>query len=198
MIRDLSDEKWSAGWLLYATTRNYILEMVFFLYAFIISLSYINYRPDKKENKNAAIYNQSNKNLPLHLKFLWLFYMVSLSSRTAVMITYWTALFEGFDEGPLAIYLQFDRHGIILILLLTEFGLNRIPFRLLHSLYPGLFIFAYLIVNLTYTLVSGEYAYSVTDSNKNRGATLGIFLGLAILTTVLHIVWFFINKLKKL
>lgn len=215
MFLDLADLDWDPKWLVFATSANYMLHVCYFLYAFIISIVHINYRPNRKDTSmEMGQYGYDNKlshqdqgsndedsdsqvSSPLHIKFFWLFYINSLASCTTVVVAYWTILFEGFDETAFQKYLQVDRHGINLLLLIIEFIFNKMPFRLLHAIYSVIFTLVYLIVNVTYTLVADDLVYKAADWINKPGVALAMFLGLLFATAFFHTCWFFINKLKR-
>lgn len=177
----------SPRWVIFATSWSYILVTAYFAYAAIISMT----------SYHKRCYQQKDS-LPVKYKILWFLSSTSLTICSLVVIFYWTLLhdFNRKLKLDLRTYLLIDRHGINLFLLLVEFSVNIIPVQILHFIYPLGFGVLYGIFNITYFFVTGDGAYSFIDWRNNTGQSVAAFIGALVAIIILHIVWYFIYRVK--
>lgn len=116
----------------------------------------------------------------------------------AVVISYWLLL-SRFD-GPLKInlesYVLIDRHSINLLLLVIEFCLNRFPVQIFHFIYAANFGVLYETFNVIYDFTAGNSVYPLTDWRNNAVVSLGAFIGSLFFTAIVHVVWYFLYRMK--
>lgn len=159
----------SPRWVIFATSWSYILVTAYFAYAAIISMT----------SYHKRCYQQKDS-LPVKYKILWFLSSTSLTICSLVVIFYWTLLhdFNRKLKLDLRTYLLIDRHGINLFLLLVEFSVNIIPVQILHFIYPG------------------DGVYSFIDWRNNTEQSVAAFIGALVAIIILHIVWYFIYRVK--
>jgi hypothetical protein len=107
--------------------------------------------------KESVLRNYKNFFSPWLLwKWSIFFFETSLTFEIIITLFFWGVLFPGLDSHSLSTYID---HIAPIVILTIDYCLNRIPFNLRHlPLSMGL-MFIYGIVNMTYTLLSGDPIY---------------------------------------
>lgn len=197
----------SPRWLTFATSWNYILVLLYFVYAFFISV----FLPSKDEPSVSMSALQSGNsmdiedsrrigdNLPISVKIFWIFFNIALTLCTSVVVIYWVLLhdYNTTLKADLDTYLNFDRHGVNLVLLIIDFCLHHIPLRFLHFVYPLLVSLVYLIFNVVYWAITEELIYSAIDWENDLGMAIGYSIGNLVLIIIAQFIWYWINQGKR-
>lgn len=188
----------SVEWLTFATSWNYAINTLYFLYAFVISLyGHIN---SSKTNdvERAGEKEQSDFKLPVKFQLFWILFNISITLCLVVVIIYWPLLHDpDIPRNGLQSYLTIDRHGINFLFLVIDFFLHKIPVRFLHFVYPSLLAVVYLIFNVLYWVSTNNIIYPIFDWNKNPGMASGYAVGVLLLVMLAHFFWYWVNKGKK-
>ena len=200
MIISIAWDHQSATWLLFATSWNYIIVTLYFVYAFFVSIK--GYLTDEKGKnyRDAESQRSSWDELSVGLKIFWVFYNTAITICTVVVIMYW-ALLHDYDKKlsvDLDSYLTIDRHGVNLLLLLVDFFLHKIPFRILHFTFPFAVGVLYAIFNVSYWAGTENIIYSKFDWNQEPEQAAGFMVGLIVSIIFVHFILYWVHKLKEL
>ncbi|KOX70314.1 Protein rolling stone [Melipona quadrifasciata] len=133
-------------------------------------------------------------------KIYWYLYVVTTSTAFGVTITYWCSIFDPriHHLDPLNIML----HICNSLLMILDFCVTSIPFRLRNIWWCLIIVFLYTVFSLIYYLAGGldkngcHYIYKVLDWKKPVQASL-VCLGEAILMSILHSSFCFLEKIKS-
>ena len=139
---------------------------------------------------SSDVFLNSPKRLPLIFKVNWLFSSIALNSSVIVTIVYWVLLFKNHSMNIpyLKWYLRTDRHGIMLFWLILDHFITKLPIRILHFIYPSIFVLLYGIFNVIYTKVEGTFLYPMLDfENKLFWSILSLTLACLVIVPVLQI-----------
>lgn len=138
-------------------------------------------------------------NLPISVKIFWIFFNIALTLCTSVVVIYWVLLhdYNTTLKADLDTYLNFDRHGVNLVLLIIDFCLHHIPLRFLHFVYPLLVSLVYLIFNVVYWAITEELIYSAIDWENDLGMAIGYSIGNLVLIIIAQFIWYWINQGKR-
>ena len=174
-------------WLTYMTSWNYVSVTLYFVFACVTTLSYLNKqsrnddtRPLILSSKNEP--NQSdiqpNDKLPWYIEQYWISHNIALNLCTLVSVMFWSLVYwqEEFPGPDLRQYLLVDRHGVILIFLIFDFWLCKIPIHFLHFLYVEIFAIIYLVFSVIYWEITGKVMYKVLDYTRQPGIAAGIWV----------------------
>ena len=171
------------------------------------------------------IYSQDN--IPLYAKISWLLYIVSASTTIMVTLGYWAVVYECRDSDSSETtltsatnssndnataapdfvcvdYLSVQFHGIAAILMILDLYLSRMPFQLLHFLYPCITTVLYVIFTGIYhgaggTNTAGDnYIYSALNYEDKPGSSAVLAIVLAFLPIVFFLVLFLLARLRDL
>ena len=156
---------------------------------------------DDNANQNEKTTEETHEEDALQLtqKIFWLFYIISANAGLLITAGYWTVLFE--DE-PIDVN-NITKHALNSMFMLVDTFLSSIPVRLLHSVYPLLYIIVYLAFTVIYwqlggTNIQGQpYIYSLLDYNNfqaSTGCIIGFFL--LLVQPVLQLMLFGLVKLR--
>lgn len=185
----------SPKWLIFATSWNYMFVTLYFMLAFGISLTQsvfdcrggstqkspetipINATESGPSCSTATHDDEGKKKtdlkikLPWKLKIFWVVFNVAINLSTLVVIAYWGLVHDYRKklEFKLVTYLLVDRQGINFALMVVDFLLHKIPFRILHFIYP---------LAITYML------YSMLFTGKSRATVCINWIGVVALVSV--------------
>ena len=139
---------------------------------------------------SSDVFLNSPKQLPLIFKVNWLFSSIALNSSVIVTIVYWVLLFKNQSRNIpyLKWYLRTDRHGIMLLWLILDHFITKLPIRILHFIYPSIFVLLYGIFNVIYTKVEGTLLYPMLDfENKLLWSILILALACLVVVPIVQI-----------
>ena len=149
------------------------------------------------EDVNSKEKSVTNEKLPWKLKLFWIIFTFTINLCTAVFILYWAFHKEKQRiELTLSFYTTVDRHGINLILIVIDFVLHKVPYRILHFIYPAITIIVYVIFNVTYWSISGDKVYSLAKW-ETPGFMIGCTVGVIALIFVLQCIWYGCHNRKR-
>lgn len=133
-------------------------------------------------------------------KVYWFLYVVTTSTAFGVTITYWCSIFDPriHHLDPLNVML----HICNSILMIIDFCITSIPFRLRNFWWSLIIVILYVIFTIIYYLAGGldkygyHYIYKILDWKKPVQASL-VCIGEAIFITILHSLIYFLEKIKN-
>ena len=149
---------------------------------------------------NSDVFVEQVKEMTLFFKVYWFFMNVSLNLSVFVVLVYWTMLSPGQASiTPLNWYFRVDRHAIILLIILIDQIITKIPIRILHFIYPSIMFLLYGVYNVTYTKISGKLVYSQMDFVKSPAKASGlIVLGAFVVVPIIHLcLYWAVYRLKE-
>ena len=226
MITSIIHKSGTIEWLHYMTSWNYMLVAFYFLFAFFKLLLYRNWEADIDQhsswNQNGdepAINNDSmflstcEEGFPLISsseenefligltttdKIYWFLFSTSYAMCFMVSLVFWILLYNPthFQE-ELDLFITIDRHGVILIAIIFQYAMNRIPVRILHAMYVILIALVFFVHTYFYYLSTGNLVYEIFDWRNSSGKTVGVAIGLAGAISVLQVLLFLFDLLKN-
>ena len=223
MIVGISNTVNPPKWLTYMTSWNYMFVTLYFMLAFGLSLtqSVLDYRSGSAykndesvpintgieshaiynkttEDANIKVKNVTNEKLPWKLKLFWIIFTVTINLCTAIVGFYWAFLhdYKKSIESKFSFYITVDRHGINLVLMVIDFVLHKVPYRILHFIYPAITLIVYAIFNVIYWSVTGDKVYGFVKWEK-PGFMIGCTVGGIVLIFVLQCIWYGCHNIKR-
>ena len=204
-------------WIYLLTSLNYVIGTTYFLFAaFVVSWNLAN--PRRSQYGGSAVQRRQQRMSTVALKeeepttttkpfkvvcqVHWFFHNLSLNLCTFVFVCFWVIIAPNRKGGyppTLHTFLVFDRHGINLVLLIFDFLLIRIPTRILHCVYPSVFLGLYFLYNYIYWSKTGSLIYGRTLDYGVRG---GFVAGLAVggmfgAIPLMQFMWFCAHYIKQ-
>eukprot|EP00111_Clytia_hemisphaerica_P023374 TCONS_00068820-protein len=217
---DFFETKSNGGcWFVFFTSWNYLTCVFYFILVTIGTISYYSKKrqgcdpdvpmssmnpnqyastTDMLESGSPDLSTESEdlgNRLSCYDKIIWLFFNISIAVCTLVVASYWIVLFDGSQDLD---FFNIDRHGIILAMVLIDFSLHRIPYRVLHFVYPMIFFILYFIFHVIYSFASEDVIYSPINWQDNPTKAGILFLVIIVLSGVFHFVFYWIDYGKKL
>ncbi|XP_065665941.1 uncharacterized protein LOC100206519 [Hydra vulgaris] len=126
--------------------------------------------------------NQCENNLPTINKVHWFFSALTLNMSLIVTLVYWLLLFRTDRlPTPLAWFLNIDRHLIMLVWVIIDHIITKIPVRILHFVYPSTLFLLYNIFNIVYTKLTKIIIYPIVNIDKEPVMTVGLVLAASFL-----------------
>ncbi|XP_002163736.3 uncharacterized protein LOC100206519 [Hydra vulgaris] len=126
--------------------------------------------------------NQCENNLPTIYKVHWFFSALTLNMSLIVTLVYWLLLFRTDRlPTPLAWFLNIDRHLIMLVWVIIDHVITKIPIRVLHFVYPSTLFLLYNIFNIVYTKLTKIIIYPIVNIDKEPVMTVGLVLAASFL-----------------
>lgn len=204
-------------WIYALTSLNYIIGTTYFLFAAcVVSWNFAN--PRQSQYGGSAVQRREQRMSTAALKeeepttttkafkvvcqVHWFLHNLSLNVCTVVFICFWVILAPNRKGGyppTFHTFLVIDRHGINLVLLIIDFLFIRIPTRILHCVYPSLFLGLYFLYNYIYWSKTGSLIYGKTLDYGTRGAFVaglavgGMFVGIPLI----QFIWFCAYYMKQ-
>ncbi|CAG5118369.1 unnamed protein product, partial [Candidula unifasciata] len=133
-------------WFIYLSNWMYLLLTIECVFEAVLVVGALLKKPRPIEEEH----------LPWHLQLMWLLYTVSAVGAVVVAVWYWACIHKGKTLTPI----RFNTHAIAAIYVILNMAFTRLPFRLLHFIYP------------VGTNQNGEtYIYSILDWSR-PGRTL--------------------------
>ena len=132
-------------------------------------------------------------------KFLYFLFSISYTMCFMVIVIYWMVLFkpsEYPDKTSFKFFLAVDRHAIIFILLFIQYVPNKIPIRILHSVYVVILALLFFVHTYFYYLATDKLVYSIFDWANSPGKAIGFAFGLTLACFVLQFIIFLLDLLK--
>ena len=95
---------------------------------------------------------------------LWKWAIISYESaftfEVVIVLFYWAVLYPDQDHTEEGFYVNnVLLHAMPMIILLIDYGINRVPFKMVHLPVSIFLMLAYGIVNLSYTISTGTPVY---------------------------------------
>ena len=144
--------------------------------------SLVSLRPKKSD--------QLKENVPTINKVHWLLSAIALNLSVDVTLIYWLLLFR-YDNDistNLGWFLNIDRHLLMLVWLIVDHAITKIPVRVLHFVYPSTVFVLYSIFNIIYTKITKLVIYPIMNFDKSPLETVGLVLaGSFLFVPIVHI-----------
>lgn len=211
IVRSNEGPKWlifitnQAYLLLVACFGSFTIFNVVYTVVYYCKPSYLVQFYPHEDSPKARIYSQDN--IGFYVKILWLLYIVACTMSLVVTAGFWVIVFDiscvpqsEFDAivnssnttnattlpdicvVPDGVTIQL--HGMNIVLVIIDMFVSRVPYQLLHFLYPCLFTAFYIIFAAIYTGAGGTnendepFIYSALDYKGNpvRASLLSILL----------------------
>ena len=128
-------------------------------------------------------------------KFAWFMFNITLPVCFCVVVAFWAVIYGPDFELS---FFSIDRHGINFCILLVDFLLQKIPVRILHFVYPMTFLTLYMIFSASYSYGADDVIYSAVDWKQDPTKAALLFLAMIIASGVVHFIFYWIDRLKKL
>ncbi|XP_055593397.1 protein rolling stone [Uranotaenia lowii] len=136
--------------------------------------------------------------MPRSFKVYWMMHNITLIVSVCITIIYWTILHN--DQMPV------DANNILIhatncVFMFADLMIVAYPVRIWHVLQPICFGLFYCFFSVIYFLCGGTnikgnpYIYNVLDWNK-PGAAMITVVGTIILAVIVHVLMFFVYKLR--
>ena len=185
-------------WLIFLTNWSYTFVNLHFVTQAILACYHragrrirTNYGDGKDHDEHSECDDNSDdiqvisnvkSRLPLACKVSWIIYDIAANIAFPVTVTYWSLVYipgHHFD------YVTFNAHALNSVVIVIDTMVSRLPVKLLHVIYPVIFISIYLIFSIIYW-ACGEtdphgkpYIYTALDygGHPTRAAiTICLFL----------------------
>ncbi|XP_006812936.1 protein rolling stone-like [Saccoglossus kowalevskii] len=135
--------------------------------------------------------------LPWYLKLVWLSQNTAFNSGLAVTLCYWA-----IDADNINVF-NIHMHGVNVLLIFMDLGLIASPIRVLHVIYPVVFVLIYTLFSFICYKFMGinptdSYLRALVDWGVNPGLAIGVFTCAAFITIPLcHVFIYGVYKLRK-
>ncbi|XP_017790762.1 PREDICTED: protein rolling stone-like [Habropoda laboriosa] len=179
-------------WLIYLTNWDLVLGLCqALLGGFLVSRRW--------KQQKVSDFDPSTLVLGSIDRVYWFLYVVTTTTAFGVTITYWCSIYDPSIHhlDPLNIML----HVCNSILMVIDFCVTSIPFRLRNFWWCLTIVFFYVIFSIVYYLAGGldkngyHYIYKIIDWKKPLQTTL-VCIGEAIFITILYSLMCFLERLK--
>ncbi|XP_046577834.1 protein rolling stone-like [Haliotis rubra] len=179
-----------AVWFIYLTNWTYLLLTISaILDAVIVVFVRIN-RQD--------IMKGFTSHLTWYMKVSWLLNSVVTEGSLQISALYWIFIFRNQDLT----LLRFILHGMNSIYVMCNLLIVNMPVRVYHAIYPIICGVIYTVFSIVYHILGGTnekgepYIYKILDWSKLKRTLPLVFLSTFLALPCLHLVVFFIHKLR--
>ena len=123
---------------------------------------------------------------------------ISASLGISVTALYWSYIAPNHTKEENLTPISINHHGVLLVLIILDTFLVAFPVRALHFVYPFAFASSYTVftVILHFTGVNSTI-YPVFDYVNQFPKTLALALGACIGCSAVHVVVFYLYRIKK-
>ncbi|XP_050412142.1 protein rolling stone [Patella vulgata] len=127
---------------------------------------------------------------------VWVIYNAVSTGALVVTIIFWTSIYPTMPGGPIGNY-NLQLHILNSLIIFIEHFVTAVPFRILHFIYPFVYLLLYTIFSAIYW--AGDHSrviYDILDWNK-PGPTTGVVLLIGLIVVpLLHFLFYLIYKLR--
>lgn len=133
-----------------------------------------------------------------HHKVMWLIQGTITNIATLIVVLFWSLL--GFHSHGFGEVINLTTHGFNMVFLIVDLLLSSFPIRLLHVVYPLVFVLCYLISSIVIFYVNGEGLYGMLIYTPGyAGKITGIWFGvLCVLVPLIQLILYALYKLRLL
>ncbi len=145
------------------------------------------------------VYDQDN--ISFIVKITWFLWINAISSTPGVIVGYYGAVVDSFDDLDAA---GVHLHGVNFVIILLDVFFSRMPVQVLHFPWAGIFDVLYIIFTGIYFAVGGThpdgspFIYSVLDYGNSPGVAVGWALLLGLNSFFVHFIWWIITFVRDL
>lgn len=159
----------------------------------ILSAYYFFKRRKSEVNENKNVFSSAVPRITA-----WILFDIVFGASCLVMILFWVFLYDpDYDESsPGKSFRAWNGHLVNFLIPLIDFIYHRIPIRILHSVYPVVYGFIYLMFTAIYYAESKKYVYSILDWAEKPGKSTGIALASIVAVIVFQFVFYSFHRLK--
>lgn len=152
----------------------------------------------KSSTDNRLVYSQDN--ISWCVKIVWFLYISGATMAVMVTVGFWLIVYDG-DEGDVDVA-SVHVHGINLVLVLVDLFLSRIPYQLLHFMYPSFIAAAYIAFTGVYFAAGGrgvdgdEHIYDALQYGDSPGSAAGLAVALVLAPMLFYGALFLLGWLR--
>ena len=123
-----------------------------------------------------------NESLTWYHKLNWILFNTNATASLFVGVGYWGLMAPGRTMERNLYPVTFHLHTTSMIVTLIDLFVIAFPVRLLHVIYPALYLFAYIIYNLILHWTGTDSSvYSFLDWDTKLGTAVGFSVGLVLI-----------------
>jgi len=212
-----------SGWFHFMTSWNYMVNVTYFIIAFVKHLQYQSdadegYEVIRDEAVGLMAGDESKHEVfmekgvvlsdPLVLdtipskmsmsdKVYWFFHSLAFLMSSVVVVVYWPILFDPSSfETDFHWFQTIDRHGIVYLLFIFQYIFNKIPIRIFHCVYAIAVALIFFIHTYIYYLATSRLVYSIFDWGNAPLKAFYYFLGIVGLAIILQFILYGIDRFK--
>ncbi|XP_078595271.1 uncharacterized protein LOC144872716 [Branchiostoma floridae x Branchiostoma japonicum] len=137
--------------------------------------------------------------LPWYLGCQWVLYTAPAVSALPITVVFWSLM---RPAGSIVAIDDVLIHAMNSVTAFLELFITGLPVRLLHVVYPILYLLWYIVFSLIYVeagctdLWGNHYIYKVFDFKGNPTLTAGLIVAVVGLLLVSHVIVFFLSLLR--
>ncbi|XP_066283086.1 uncharacterized protein [Branchiostoma lanceolatum] len=156
-------------------------------------------RDDSNRPPTETVTSPPDPRLPWYLALRWVLFTVPAICAPPITVVFWSFL---KPSGSSIVIGDILLHAMNSVTVFLEVFISGLPVRLLHSVYPILFLLWYTVFNLVYVYAGGtdlngnNYIYNIFDFKGNPLLTAGLVVAVAGLLLVSHGIVFFLSLLR--
>lgn len=156
--------------------------------------------PQGRADNQGGTEQDEDEPLPWRYKIMWFLENVALANSITATIAYWIFIrdeTENLSFSDIRSFFVVDRHGIVTFFLLVEFLLNKMPWRILHFIYPLAFGFGYLFFYLINWRITHQNIYRFLNWTTGPGHSILYFTGALACIIIIQILLFCVYRKKR-
>lgn len=151
---------------------------------------YASYSSFSRRRRLRRLQHVTPRDVTCSFKLVWVLHNIAITMTATIVAGYWTVIHDYNEELAMDLdtFLKIDSHGINLVLLLIDFFLHKIPFRILHFIHPFLLACIYVIFHIIYWSVTEDTIYTATDWKNAPGFTVLSLVGFLLVIFIFHFI----------
>ncbi|XP_019628083.1 PREDICTED: protein rolling stone-like [Branchiostoma belcheri] len=143
------------------------------------------------------------RTLPWYLKLAWLLYNTTAATSVLVTVVHWTLVRET-NQQTIDFVIDVNKYILNVAFLFIELIFSGVPVRILHGIYPMVWVALYFVMLVVYwamggTGVNGEtWVYVFIDYDNSWGLAVAYSLGAAFVAApIAHCLWFVVYIIRS-
>lgn len=193
-------------WFIFLTNWSYTCLNLHCVVSAVVVIYYHCTRQERvqqeigKESDDVALATDAKPHLILACKGSWVIYTIAANVAFPVTVMYWSLVHRpgsGFDS------VTFNAHALNSVVVVVDTMLSCVPIKLLHIIYPVIFMASYAIFSLIYWACGGTdphnkpYIYPALDYGAHPGrAAIIVCLFVVIGDVLSQLVLFALYQLR--
>lgn len=151
---------------------------------------YASYSSFSRRRKLRRLQHVAPRDMTCSFKLVWVLHNVAITMTATIVAGYWTVVHDYSRELSMDLdtFLTIDSHGINLLLLILDFFVNKIPFRVLHFIHPFLLACIYVVFHIVYWATTDDIVYAATDWKNEPAITVLSLVGFLLVIFVFHFI----------